>query len=463
MDRIRTGTETKTKKYASMLIAVLAAAALVIPSAARENASVEAAYFNVRPEIDGVISYEEWGQPTGSALVYTGKNDYRYDDNDYFLASDYCFFRSKAMYVNDISFDFWLRWDEQYFYIGVVSKDRYGLAAHYNPETGEDNKWYYMYLWDGDALQFGIDPAGANSGGDPTNPFLVEFPFNTFVFGFEDQAMTKAVLRNDANMSELVPGYKGGITWSSGVWPSFGGAVNTEEGYTTFEVAVPYAAFAGNIEEGKTNGFGVAISRVSATPVTAVDPDGNLVGTGTHDCDLSWGDGLMASLKEQPAEYRCGTNSVLLVDTPALGAGASGTGTVPDSTGDVSVPETSGVGETDEEADAAAEEPEEVPDAEGHEDTEEPAAAETEETENNAEEVTEDAENAEETEEEKADGAEDPADAEEKTEAEAEDKAIGGAEDAAKSGFPVGAVIGIAAAAVIAVGAVLLRIRKKKK
>ena len=130
------------RKLIAILIVLMTASLLVLGAAARDNATVEAPYFNVKPNIDGVISTAEWGQPTGSAIVYCGRKDYKYDENDNVLVSDYCFMDpSIVMYTNDISFDFWLRWDEQYFYIGVVSKDKYGLAATPASEASEDPEW----------------------------------------------------------------------------------------------------------------------------------------------------------------------------------------------------------------------------------------------------------------------------------------------------------------------------------
>ena len=308
------------KKFSAIIFALVVLTVLSLGLCARENTTVEAPYFNVKPLIDGVVSTAEWGQPTGSAIIYTGRSDYKYDDEDNVLVSDTCFgFVHRAMYVNDCSFDFWLRWDEQFFYIAVVSKDEYGLAANYNPDS--DPQWCYSYLWDGDALQFGIDPAGANSKGNTAQPFD-EFAVNTFVYGWLDEALTKTALRNDANMGALCEGYKANITWNPGVWPSFGGQPNSDPGYTTYELAVPYSLFAGNVEEGKTNGFGVTLARISATPKDAVDKDGNIIGCSENDVWLTWGDGLVGSLKDQLPQYRCGTNSVILTDAPAVGAGS---------------------------------------------------------------------------------------------------------------------------------------------
>ena len=455
----KTKGENEMKRTISVLFALMLIAILAVGICARDNTTVEAAYFNTKPTMDGNFSIEEWGQPTGSAIVSIGRNDYKYDDDDNVLVSDFCFMDpSLAMYPNDISFDFWLRWDEQYFYIGMVSKDKYGYAKMASNWQDREDENKYQDYWNGDVVQFGLDPAGANSSGDSSQPFS-SFK-NTFVFGYLDDELTTLALRNDANRNQLITGFKGGIKWHPETWASFGGQANTDPGYMVFELAVPYAAFEGNIAEGKSNGFGLTLARVSATPADATDADGNIIGTGTYDCWLSWGDGVMGSLKDQLPQFRCGSNSVILVDTPAVGSGAIAAQGEVETAADAEEPE-----EAEEPADAEAD-AEETADAE--EETEE-APEDAEDAEETAEEtadeeVTEEAEEKEEKEE-KTDDAEDPADAEEETEAASGDKAIdaGDGGEEAKSGLPVGAIIGIIAAVVVIAAVVIAVLAKKKK
>ena len=442
------------RKLVAVLIVLMTASLLVLGAAARDNTTVEAPYFNVKPTIDGVVSTAEWGQPTGSAIVYCGRKDYKYDEDDNVMCSAQCFMDpSIVMYVNDISFDFWLRWDEQYFYIAVVSKDKYGIAAEL-PKEDEDPEWKYSYLWAGDALQFGIDPAGANSTGNPADPFFSDTSKYTYVFGWINYLEGTTGVRNDSNKGELIAGAKTGITWNPGVWPTIGGQPNSDPGYLSYEIAVPVAAFDGNIAEGKTNGFGVSVARVSATPADATDDDGNVVGTGQYENWLSWGDGIMGSLKDQLPEFRCGSNCVILVDTPAVGAGAAEAPAVV--------------------TPAAAEDPEEP------EEAEEPAEDETSAESEGEEEV---AEGEEETAEDETEAVEDNTEAEDETSAEAkgEDETEAEAEEtpdksapaeeaegtadepAEKSGLPIGAIIGIIAAVVVVAGVVIAVLAKKKK
>ena len=454
------------KRFFVLLAAVLTLCALsVIGVSARENTTVYAPYFNVAPTIDGVISTAEWGQPTGYATVYTGRNDYKYDDDDNVKVSDFCFYDGRAMYINDISFDFWLRWDEKYFYIGMVSKDKYGYARHYEEQFFGDDEMKYQDLWNGDSLQFGLDPQGANSNGNTSAPCGEhnQTPL-TYVFGWVDKEMTQIGMRNDSDKSKLIEGFKGGLTWNSGVWPSFGGQANSEAGYITYEVALPYSAFDGTIEFGKTTGYGITLSRVSATPSDAADQDGNIIGSGEYDCWLSWGDGVMGSLKDQLPEYRCGANCVILVDDPALGASAP---VQPIAAAEEENEEESEKTEAEEPADEAEETEAAENDGEDTATDETDETKETEETE--AEETADVTAASEEEEEEKvtsADAGEEntaASEGPEPSENGKEDTETGERETSSSSGPVIWIALAGIAAAAVAGTAVGVAVKKKKK
>ena len=452
----------------SVALAVLTVlfAALALSVGAKENQTVEAKYFNKAPVIDGVVSVEEWGQPSASAIVYTGRNDYKYDDDDNVLCSPACFADvTRAMYVNDMSFDMWYRWDNQFFYIAVVSKDMYGYSNNFFEwDAADDSTMLYVQLWEGDTLQFGIHPSGANSNGDPTNPFSSDGKYQDycFVLGCTDLAMTDVRMRNEKDWTQWVSGYKAAGTWNPGVWPTFGGEPNSDAGYITYELAMPYSLFDGDIASGKANGFGVTMARVSCTPANAADKDGNIIGTGGYDGWLSWGDGIMGSLKDQLPEFRCGNNSVILVDTPAVGSGSvSGTPVIAPVTETETEAEEGPEAEEETAAPAEGADAEEETDAEAAEETEEGEAGENE-TEDKTEEVTE----AEFTVGEGEQSSEPEAAEGEKT-GEAEDvsdKSVSeGETKAASAGLPVGAIIGIVAAVIVIAGVVIALLAKKKK
>ena len=448
----------------AVLTVLFTALALSVGVNAKDNLTVEAQYFNKAPVIDGAVSVEEWGQPTSSAIVYTGRKDYKYDDDDNVACSPACYADvTTALYVNDMSFDLWLRWDEQYFYIAVVSKDKYGYSNEYYEWDAADNpSWLYVQLWDGDSLQFGIHPSGANANGNPADPFGNgdRHAQYCFVLGYTDLAMTDLRMRNETDWTQWVTGYKAAGSWNPGVWPTFGGQANTEAGYITYEIAMPYSLFDGDIASGKTNGFGVTMARVSSTPLGTTDEEGNIIGTGGYDGWLSWGDGIMGSLKDQLPEFRCGNNSVILVDTPALGSGSvSGTPVIApvteaeapdDDPDDAEVTEAPADAEGEEET--AGEEEADAEDAEETAETEEPEQADEEITE--AEIDVGDGEQS--SEPEAAEG--------EKTGDAAADKGVSDGETKeASAGLPVGAIIGIVAAVVVIAGVVIALLAKKKK
>lgn len=444
------------KKLLPVFAAVLLIAALAISASAKDNTTVKAPKFTTAPVIDGVISTAEWGEPTAYAKVFVGRNDYKYDDEDNVMTSDFCFMDpSRVMYPNDITFDIWLRWDEQFFYIGVVSKDKYGLSTGMHVEEGHPK---YYDLWDGDALQFAIDAAGANSNGNPSNPFGDMTSGMFFILGCMDSTGAETVLMNEVNYDEAIG--KGAIKWNGGVWPTFTGEPNTEAGYLTYEVAVPYASFGGKIEEGKTTGFGVTVARVSGTPGDAVDEDGNVIGQDWYENWLSWGDGVMGSTKDQLPEYRCGANSVILVDTPATGAGAEQSPSAPAASETEEAP-----------ADETAEEPAEGEDAaETSEDGEEVTEAPEDEEETVAEdpEKTETEEEPSGDEAETADGSaeDEPADDVKKDSGseESADEETGNAGEVKEEGNTlVGAIIGVIAAVVVIAAVIIIVLFKKKK
>lgn len=416
------------KKIIAILMIVLTVAALGMTVGARDNTTVNAPYFNVKPTIDGVITEAEWGAPTGYAKVFMGRRDYQRDDNENVKVSDFCFMdESRCDYTNDLSFDFWIRWDETYVYIGVVSKDKYGYCN--GVTANEDPAYKYLGAWNGDALQFGIDPAGANSNGNPSVPYG-DLSKYTFVLG-RTPDNKEVVLRNDFDMSKMIDGFKGDLKWSDGVYPTFCGEANTDAGYMTYEVAVPLAAFEGTVAAGKKDGFGMTIARVSATATQDVEGIGTIGTYNEYDCWLSWGDGVMGSLKDQLPEDRCGANSVILVDTPAVGAGA------------VDAPDPIAPSEEVEEDETTAEEADETT-----------VADEGETTVADEEDVTTAADEADVT---TAAGDNDSSDKADETTAPAADK-----DDAKTSGSNLTLWIIIAVVAVVVIVAIIIVVTKKK-
>ena len=139
------------KKFlAFVLCAVMLSAMLAIPAfAARTNVDADALKFASKPTIDGTLSTEEWGEKT---VTVKGEEAANKDDKEAPSPTNtYMEFSNEAQLK--MSYDLWLRWDDEYFYIGAIVNDIDGFA---NTHSKDD-------IWNGDCLQTRIDPAGPAS------------------------------------------------------------------------------------------------------------------------------------------------------------------------------------------------------------------------------------------------------------------------------------------------------------
>lgn len=112
---------------------------------------VEAYYFTSAPTIDGYITEAEWGKAT----VHVDSDDAAtVDDSKPFKNF---FYWQPNVNPDDqdarLSYDLWLRWDENYFYIGAKVLDVDGHSL----KNGTTD------TWNGDALQTRIDYEGPNA------------------------------------------------------------------------------------------------------------------------------------------------------------------------------------------------------------------------------------------------------------------------------------------------------------
>ena len=140
------------KKTLSLLLVIamlLSAVVFAVPASALAEAAdidyVQALYFEPgkRPTIDGYISPEEWGTAT---LTVEASDCATKDDNDPYSTFLYWRTGSREDYTG-IKYDLWLRWSEDYFYIGVKVNDPDGHSLKNG--SGE--------TWNGDAVQTRID------------------------------------------------------------------------------------------------------------------------------------------------------------------------------------------------------------------------------------------------------------------------------------------------------------------
>ena len=253
------------KKFLALALVALMVAVLALPMSAKANETVEALYFDEAPKIDGVIEEDVWGEPTvvskaGQATTYQMGTD-----------------------AVVLEMNIWLRWDKDNFYIGVTSPDKDGQSL----QAGDGSNW------NGDVIQWRLDPFGPISSGDATAPFSGKDVTNVS-FGYLTNDKKNSVYDHssfaDVSKIKAVFGEKNGIF--------------------TWEIAMPHAqACAGagaagqlkNIKAGFV--YGLSLVRLNA-------PAG-----GTYNAWLTWGDGVCGP---QDNDLRCGSNGVKLSEDPAV-------------------------------------------------------------------------------------------------------------------------------------------------
>ena len=262
------------KRILATLLAVMMLCSMVLVANAEiPNEEVNVLQFTTAPKIDGVITEAEWGKPTVHVVDEQATTEY---------------VDSKGVEEDEanIWFDLYLRWDANYYYVGMYLPDTvHALAA----SEGS--------LWNGDVVQMGFDPMGPNASEDYMSPWSDEY----------------------TNMSfGLVTGE--GNTLSSWAWSGpcessqIEGAkynIKRDNGYTTYEIAIPWASI--GVEGGVKAGdlFGATIARVMAD----YEDDG-------YNGWLSWGTGILGRNSTDEADA-CGSNGIRLSATSATGGAAA--------------------------------------------------------------------------------------------------------------------------------------------
>lgn len=253
------------KKFLALALVALMVAAIALPMSAKANETVEALYFDEAPKIDGVIEEDVWGEPTivskaGQATTYQHGAD-----------------------VIVLEMNIWLRWDKDNFYIGVTSPDKDGQSL----QAGEGSNW------NGDVIQWRLDPFGPNSSGDSNSPFS----------GKEVTNVSFGYLTNDKKNSVWDHSSLADVSKINAVF-------GEKNGVFTWEIAMPHAqacagATAASILKDIKAGFTYGLSLVRLNAPTG----------GTYNAWLTWGDGVCGP---QDNDLRCGSNGVKLSDEPAV-------------------------------------------------------------------------------------------------------------------------------------------------
>lgn len=201
---------------------------------------VEAYYFTAAPTIDGYITEAEWGEVTVEL-----QHDWcaTLDDSKPVYNS---FFYWKGVSMDDypMAANIWLRWDENYYYVGAKVRDYDGHSLRHG--KGD--------TWNGDALQFRVDKDGPNSAtyGDVYDPEIgtpwYDSTIPDFIAGYVQIAGGFFECFDSTND-------KGLTAYSSPVFGAVKIAVSPSEqnaddpkgyhddakaGYTTYEIAIPW-------------------------------------------------------------------------------------------------------------------------------------------------------------------------------------------------------------------------------
>ncbi len=160
--------EITMKRALSMFLAVLTVASVtVIPATAvmpSYTQEVEATYMSSQPTFDGIIDYYEWGEKSftvyGADAAKPGdtmpaaNNTFAYYGFEYDTVSDEIVSEDEAAKakITGLTYDVWIRWDIKYLYIATKVNDPDG---YYLPAGRER-------IWNGDCVQFRVDPQGPN-------------------------------------------------------------------------------------------------------------------------------------------------------------------------------------------------------------------------------------------------------------------------------------------------------------
>ena len=312
------------KKIVSMLIAavmLIATFAAAIPVAAFDGVEeVEALYFDVKPNIDGIVTEEEWGTRT----TYVDQKDAATIEDSNPVNNRF-FYRNPAAVPGfdttqySMYYDLWLRWDEDYYYVAVKVKDPDGHSL----KNGRNE------TWNGDGFQFRLDPVGSNAAGDPTQGK----PWSR-----------KDVPDISAGFAEIAGGFT--EVWDQidnrGITPFLGGTANAEvvpagvsystdsaNGWTTYELAIPWNYLHSdqgheysNFSRRNTDG---GIGKEYGMSAVVYNADG-VSGSRTYNAGLGWGSGIINAQQNEYASTCGGSNSVVLSGEKVSGTPTTGTG-----------------------------------------------------------------------------------------------------------------------------------------
>ena len=293
---------------------------------------VEAYYFTAAPTIDGYITTEEWGEVTVEMQSdwCASKDDTAPYYNSFF------YWKNGGMSDNTMKASIWLRWDENYYYVGVKVRDYDGHSLrHGKTET-----------WNGDAIQFKVDKDGPNSAsyGEAYDPSIGTPWFDStipdFIAGYVQVAGGFVECYDNTNN-------KGLTAYSSPVFgavkiavaPSEQNAENpagyhsdAADGYTTYEIAIPWKYIFENHKVPSYSSLTAAEKEAYTLKYAEYDqrkePNGGIgyclgmsltifnaaKGESTWNAFMSWGSGTTNVQTDEAHQTAAGSNCVTLSD-----------------------------------------------------------------------------------------------------------------------------------------------------
>ena len=306
------------KILSAALVCLMLVAIFVVPTSAEQtNVDVYALKFTKQPTFDGVVSVEEWGEPTVTVKVSeasTINDDSVNEFNTFFMFSNE-FIGDESIY-EDMYVELWFRYDDDYFYLAAKVHDVDSFSA---PNQGENT-------WNNDAIQFCLDPNGPDSvmlKDDPTFNYK-ETEFNYSKYNYSDSKAR--VFDGFGSLVDATFTYHHGITPQAfngntkkpiegaifgASYVEIGDGIDDFSGDIYYEIAMPWSTVGGTL----IDNFQPDISKPLGMSLVTFTSSGS-----GFDAFLSWGCGICGGQYTAARRTSGGSNAINLSEetfTPA--------------------------------------------------------------------------------------------------------------------------------------------------
>ena len=300
------------KILCAALVCMMLAAMFVVPTSAEQsNVDVNALKFTEQPTIDGVISEEEWGAPT---VTVNANEAATKDDEEANALNTFIDFQDEEVFEG-MSYNVWLRYDADRFYVAVKVHDVDGFAA---PNQGKN-------IWDNDCVQLRIDPQGPNSIMTKIDP---NYDYKTTAYDWAELLKSKGF--GDAGTNAWLNAGKlinAGFALVHGTTPQafdmtepqhvmettefqasyveIGDQVDDFTVETSYEIAIPWDVIGDSV---MGEGYKAVEGDILGMSLVVLNSNGSGI-----NAYLTWGSGICGSQGEGSARKTCGgSNAVTL-------------------------------------------------------------------------------------------------------------------------------------------------------